>query len=193
MRSFRVDKISVAERLQYFLYHGGDKQPLALECTAEGVFACTTQSRANAKGDLLVSVQKQLISQLSPSLAEKVISVNERGLTSADWVVYNNSTKRTRYSSVPTSDITAETVVVDGFTLSQKDTAGIITTTTRAYTAGGMVLVHTEGRGNATTTVTDIATHPMEQRVQRCGAVPHLLQLPPLQPGRWTMDGERSG
>ncbi len=31
-----------------------------------------------------------------------------------DWVVYNNSTKRTRYSAVPTSDITAETVVVDG-------------------------------------------------------------------------------
>ena len=48
------------------------------------------------------------------TLAEKVISVNERGLTYADWVVYNNSTKRTRYSSVPTSDITAETVVVDG-------------------------------------------------------------------------------
>ena len=40
-------------------------------------------------------------------LAEKVISIDERGLTSVDWVVYNNSTKRTRYSSVPTSDITA--------------------------------------------------------------------------------------
>ena len=52
-------------------------------------------------------MQKQLISQLSSTLAEKVISINERGLTSADWVVYNNGTKRTRYSSVPTSDITA--------------------------------------------------------------------------------------
>ena len=52
-------------------------------------------------------MQKQIISQLSPSLAEKVISIDERGLTSADWVVYNNGTKRTRYSSVPTSDITA--------------------------------------------------------------------------------------
>ena len=71
-------------------------------------------------------MQKQIISQLSPSLAEKVISIDERGLTSADWSVYNNGTKRTRYSSAPTSDITAETVQVDGFTLSQKDTAGII-------------------------------------------------------------------
>ncbi|MBR5522153.1 MAG: RHS repeat protein, partial [Akkermansia sp.] len=129
----------------------------SVESTDEGVFSCTTQTRYNATGGLLVSVQKQLISQLSPTLAEKVISISERGLTSADWVVYNNSTKRTRYSAVPTSDITAETVVADGFTLSQKDTAGVITTATRAYTAGGMVLVHTDGRGNATTTVTDIA------------------------------------
>ena len=39
-----------------------------------------------------------------------------------DWVVYNNSTKRTRYSSVPTSDITAETVVVDGRRATKKVT-----------------------------------------------------------------------
>ena len=83
MRSFRVDKISVTERLQYFLYHGGDKQPLALECTAEGVFACTTQSRTNAEGALLVSEHKHLISQLSPTLAEKVISISERRRSAA--------------------------------------------------------------------------------------------------------------
>ena len=62
--------------------------------------------------------------------------MNERGLTSVDWAVYNNGTKRTRYSSVPTSDITAETAVVDGFALSQTDTVGITTTATRSYTAG---------------------------------------------------------
>ena len=94
---------------------------------------------------------------LSPTLAEKVISVNERGLTSADWVVYNNGTKRTRYSSVPTSDITAETVTVDGFAISQKATAGIITTASRQYTASGIIHTQTDGRGNATTTVTDLA------------------------------------
>ena len=54
-----------------------------------------------------MNMQTQLISQLSPTLAAKVISINERGLTSADWSVYNNGTKRPRYSSVPTSDITA--------------------------------------------------------------------------------------
>ena len=46
--------------------------------------------------------------------------------------------------------------MLDGFVRSQKDTAGITTTATRAYTAGGMVLTQTDGRVNTTTTVTDI-------------------------------------
>ena len=68
-----------------------------------------------------------------------MIAVSERGLTSAQWSVYNTDTKRTQYNSEPTSDITAETVVVDGFALSQKDTAGITSTATmynEAYTYG---------------------------------------------------------
>ena len=40
-------------------------------------------------------------------LAEKMIAVDEHGLTSEDWTVYNNGTKITRYSSAPTSGIIA--------------------------------------------------------------------------------------
>ena len=123
----------------------------------DGVYSVTTQTRYNATGQALTSTQKQLISQLSVTLESKTLSVSERGLTSTQWSVYDTGTKRMRYSSVPTSTITAETVTVDGFTRSQKDTAGIITTATRAYTASGMVLTQTDGRGNTTTTVTDIA------------------------------------
>ena len=65
-------------------------------------------------------------------------------MTSTDWTVYNDGTKRTQYSTVPTSNITAETVVVDGFALSQKDTAGIVTTAARSFTASGMVLTQTD-------------------------------------------------
>ena len=83
--------------------------------------------------------------------------VSERGLTSMQWSVYNEATKRTQYSTVPTSSITAETVTVDGFALSQKDTAGITTIASRQYTASGIIHTQTDGRGNATTTVTDIA------------------------------------
>ena len=73
------------------------------------------------------------------------------------WSVYNTDTKRIRYSSSPTSDITAEAVTVSGFAVSQKDFSGIVTTASRRYTATGMELAHTDGRGNTTTTVTDIA------------------------------------
>ena len=62
-----------------------------------------------------------------------------------------------KYSTVPTSAITAKAVTVDGFALSQKDTAGVVTTFTRSYTANGMVLTQTDGRGNTTTTVADKA------------------------------------
>ena len=129
----------------------------ALESTDEGIFSCATQTRYNAAGQPLCSIQKQLISQLSITLENKIISVNERGLTSVDWTVYDVGTKRTQYSTIPTSNITAETVMVDGLALSQKDTAGIITTTTRGFTADGALLTRTDGRGNTTTTVTDIA------------------------------------
>ena len=127
------------------------------ESTEEGVFSLTTTTRYNAAGQPLSSTQKQLISQLSSTLENKVISVSERGLTSTQWSVYNEATKRTQYSTVPTSSITAEAVTVDGFALSQKDTAGITTTASRQYTASGIIHTQTDGRGNATTTVTDIA------------------------------------
>ena len=70
----------------------------------------------------------------------KSVFVSERGLTSTPWTEYSENTKRIQYSAVLTSDITAETVTVDGFTLSQKDTAGVVSTATCSYTASGMLL-----------------------------------------------------
>ena len=105
----------------------------------------------------LTSVQKQLISQLSALIESKSVFVSERGLTSVQWTEYSEHTKRVQYSTVPTSSITAEAVMVDGFALSQKDTAGVVTSFTRSYTVNGMVLTQTDGRGNTTTTVADKA------------------------------------
>jgi hypothetical protein len=81
-------------------------------------------------------------------LESKSVFVSERGLTSTQWTEYSENTKRIQYSAVPTSDITAETVRVDGFALSQKDTVGVVTTATRSYTASGMLLTQTDGRGS---------------------------------------------
>ena len=78
-------------------------------------------------------------------------------MTSTQWVEYHVGTKRKSYNSLPTSNITAEAVTVDGFTLSQTDNAGVTTTNGRSYTATGMIQTRTDGRGNTTTTVTDAA------------------------------------
>ncbi len=76
-------------------------------------------------------------------------------MTSAQWVEYHGGTKRKSYNALPTSNITAEAVTVDGFTLSQTNNAGVTTTNTRSYTANGMIQTRTDGRGNTSTTVTD--------------------------------------
>ena len=133
------------------------EQTYSIESHEDGIYSITTQTRYNTAGQPLGSIQKQLISKLSMTLENKIISVNERGLASANWTVYNIGTKRTHYNTVPTSNITAEKVMVDNFALSQKDTAGIITSATRSYTVDGMVFSKTDGRGNTSTTVTDIA------------------------------------
>ena len=101
-----------------------------VESLADGVYSTTT-TRYNAAGQPLTSVQKQLISQLSPTLESKSVFVSERGLTSTQWSEYSAGTKRVQYSTAPGSSITAETVTVSGVVLSQKDTAGITTTATR--------------------------------------------------------------
>ncbi len=56
---------------------------------------------------------------------------------------------------MPTSNLTAETVTVDGFVVSQSDHAGITSTQTRQYTDSGITLTQTDGRENTTTTVAD--------------------------------------
>ena len=127
------------------------------ESLEDGIYSVLTRTRFNAAGAPLISLQKQMISSLSSSIESKSISVSERNLTSAQWSVYNAATKRTRYTSLPSSDITAASVSVDGFVVSQSDNAGVTTTAGRAYTASGMTITHTDARGNTTTTVTDIA------------------------------------
>ena len=129
----------------------------SVESMDDGIYFVSTQTQYNAEGASLDTTQKQLISQFSPTIENKLISISERGLTSTQWSAYNTGTKRTTYSNIPTSTITAETVTVDGFVVSQKDNAGIAATATRAYASSGMTITHTDGRGNATITATDIA------------------------------------
>ena len=129
----------------------------SVENAEDGIYMVTAQTRYNAEGQPLVSVRKQLLSELSGVLETKAVIVDERGLTSAEWTEYAENTKRIQKSVIPSSSVTAQTVAADGFMLSQKNHAGITETAARAYTASGMTLTRTDGRGNTTTTRTDLA------------------------------------
>ena len=129
----------------------------SVESAEDGVYSVTTQTRYNAEGTALNSTQKQLISQLSATMASKSISTDVRGNSSVNWSEYTATSKQTSFSTDPTSNITAESVSIDGFTISQKDHAGIISTATRSYTATGMTMVQMDGRNNVTTVHSDLA------------------------------------
>ena len=129
----------------------------SVESADDGVYSVTTQTRYNAEGAALTTSQKQLISQLSAILVSKSISTDVRGNSSVSWSEYTAAAKVTSFSNIPTSEITAEAINFDGFTITQKDHVGIVTSATRSYTASGMTLVQIDGRGNATTSAMDLA------------------------------------
>ena len=147
----------------------------SVESMDDGIYTVTTQTRYNAEGAALSSSRKQLMSQLSATLASKSISIDVRGNCGMNWSEYTAPSKVTSFSTIPTSSIVAEVVTVDGLTISQKNHAGITTglavqsitvevenkTITlhmyRRYTASGLEVKQRDGRDNVTSTNTDVA------------------------------------
>lgn len=127
------------------------------EAKTEGVYRKTTVTDYNAQGYPLTSTREELVSELSPTLESKTIETDIYGHVTTTWTEYNGATRRKVQQSISTSSITAETLVMDGFTVSQKDHAGVTTTWSRAYTATGSTVIQTDGRGNAVTEKKDIA------------------------------------
>ena len=147
----------------------------SIESADDGVYGITTQTSYNTESEALTVTQKQLISQFTSMLKSKTISIDVRSNTTVHWDEYTAPAKITSFTTIPTSNITAEVVTVDGLTISQKNHAGIIaglevqsfatviddTTITssmyRRYTASGMEVNQRDGRGNVTSISMDIA------------------------------------
>ena len=66
-----------------------------------------------------------MISRLSAILENKSITTDVYGQQSIQWTEYTAPTKRARFNQIPTSDIIAESVIVDGFMVSQTNHTGI--------------------------------------------------------------------
>ncbi len=123
----------------------------------DGVYQVQTSTTCNADGFPLTQTTENMVSRLSAVLENKSITTDVYGQQNIQWTEYTSPTRRTWFSRIPTSEITAESLVVDGFETSQTDHAGIRSSQTRSYASTGMVLKHTDARGNVTTTETDLA------------------------------------
>ena len=142
----------------------------SVESMDDGIYTVTTQTRYNAEGAALSSSRKQLMSQLSATLASKSIITDVRGNSSVNWSEYTAASKVTSFSNIPTSEIIAESISIDGFTILQKDNDGITTSATRSYTSSGMTIVQLDGRGNATLMAHDIVGRTISE-TDAAGAV----------------------
>ncbi|MCO8187076.1 sugar-binding protein, partial [Akkermansia sp. Marseille-P9185] len=128
----------------------------------DGVYQVQTSTTYNADGLPLTQITENMVSQLNPLLENKSITTDVYGQQSIQWSEYTAPTKRTRFSRIPTSDIIAESLVVDGFTVSQTDHSGICSIQRRSCTSTGVILEKTDGRGNTIMEETDLAGRPVK-------------------------------
>ena len=127
------------------------------EQAEDGVYQVITTTRNNGQGTTYDETQKTLVSSLSSTLESKTIATDPRGNISTTWTEYGTGALRTQKSNISSSNITTTTTVIDGFTTTQTDHAGIMTSQTRTYTETGIIYANTDGRGDTTTTKTDLA------------------------------------
>ena len=97
----------------------------------------------------LPTFQEQRISQSCPPSENIIVSINEKGLTSMVWTEYAGTVGRIRKSTIPISDITAETVAADGVALRQADHTGM-TQRTYSYDTLGRPLTRSTARKGTT-------------------------------------------
>lgn len=128
-----------------------------VEQAQDGVYRVVTTIRNNGRGATYEEKEKTLVSTLSSTLESKTVTIDPRGNVSTQWSEYGAGALRTQKSSIPTSNITATATVIDGLITSQGDHAGVTASHARAYTETGIIYANTDGRGNTTTTRTDIA------------------------------------
>ena len=118
---------------------------------ADGVYSVITVTSCDATGQPLVRSRARLVSELSPTLEARTVMTDIYGGVTTEWTQYDGATRRKRQRSVPTSSITAEVRLADGFATWRRDHAGTVATASRAFTANGTAVTETDGRGIVTT------------------------------------------
>ena len=122
-----------------------------------GIYRVVTVTKNNGKGTTYQETRKELISMMSPVLESKTVSFDPRSNITTQWSEYGQGSERIRKVTIPTSSLTAVSTIIDGFETNRTDHAGVASSQSRTYTSEGLRLTQTDGRGNATVTLTDLA------------------------------------
>lgn len=122
---------------------------------ADGVYSVVTATSYDASGQPLSRSRAQLVSELSPTLESKTVSTDLYGNVIIEWTQYDGDGKRTWLRTIPTSSVTAEIRLEDGFATYRKDHSGTVTTASRSFTSAGTTVTETDGRGIAVTVKRD--------------------------------------
>lgn len=124
---------------------------------ADGVYSVVTATSYDASGQPFSRSRAQLVSELSPTLESKTVSTDLYGNVIIEWTQYDGDGKRTWLRTIPTSSVTAEIRLEDGFATYRKDHSGTVTTASRSFTSAGTTVTETDGRGIAVTVKRDPA------------------------------------
>lgn len=123
----------------------------------DGIYRQENRTNYTPDGSPIRQNRRKLISFLHSVLADKIVMTDARGNETCEWTEYAAPTKRLRKLRVPTSATIAENTVIDGFTVQEKDEAGVIVTYARAIKESGATITRTDARGNASIIEQDIA------------------------------------
>lgn len=133
-----------------------------IEARGADVYRVTVATKNNGKGTTYTETEAQLLSE-HPVLEALIEHTDPRGNITKDWIEYGEGPTRTSRQTVPASAIDSAVTVIDGYTVSQTDHAGVTVTSRRTWTASGLKIERTDGRGNTSVTVTDIAGRPVSE------------------------------
>ncbi|WP_412256039.1 RHS repeat-associated core domain-containing protein [Akkermansia sp.] len=128
----------------------------------DGVYQVQTSTTYNVDGLPLTQTSENMVSQLDSVVESKSITTDVYGHQSVQWSEYTAPTRRTRFSQIPTSEVIAQSLMIDGLTVSQTNHLDIRSSQERSYTSTGMIFKQTDGRGNTTITETDLAERPVK-------------------------------
>ena len=126
------------------------------EAREDGIYEVITETKTSLSGAEYSSNIAKLISALG-NIAQKTISTDKRGNVTTERIEYGVSAKHSYYKNIPTSNITTQRDIVDGFCVFSRNSENVTHLCSRLFNSTNLIVTVTDARGNTTTIIEDKA------------------------------------